>query len=178
MKSAVAGLFLASSAALLGGCAAYPDAPAYGGGYPGVYDDPGYGYYGGPPVAQPGVVIGGGYYNGPAYYGPGPSHYWDDGPGWRRPPPGGWNRPPPRGNWGGGPPNGGHGGHGGPPPQAGGGGHSPGGPPPQAGGGGGAPLPQATGGRPPGPNRPAPPPSNSGFNRDENHNRAPGRSGG
>ncbi len=62
MKSAVAGVLLASSAALLGGCAAYPDASAYGGGYPAVYDDPGYGYYGGPP---PGVVVGGGYYSGP-----------------------------------------------------------------------------------------------------------------
>lgn len=108
MKSAVAGLLLVSSAALLGGCAAYPDASGYyGGGYPaGAYDDPGYGYgggyYGGPAVVQPGVVVGGGYYSGPGgYYGPGPRRYWDDGPGWRRPPPsGGWNNRPPNGDHG------------------------------------------------------------------------------
>ncbi len=170
MKSAVAGLLIASSAAFLGGCAVYPDGSSYGGGYPGVYDDPGYGgYYGGPPVVQPGVVVGGGYYSGPAYYGPGRSRYWDDGPGWRRPPPGGWHgnqQPRDRGP-------------GGPPPQAGGNGH-PNGPPPQAGGGrppappppqaSGAPMPKAVGGQPPGPNRP-PPPSANGGNRESGNSR-------
>jgi hypothetical protein len=156
MKFAVSSVLVASSVALLGGCAAYPDGPGYGGGYPSVYDDPGYGYYGGGPVVQPGVIVNGGY-----YYGPGP-RYWDDGPGWRRPyPPGGWHGPPPDRGHGGPPP--GRGG-GGPPPQAGGGGGRPpnaGGPPPQAGGGQ---LPRAVGGVPPG--RPAaPPPSNGGGNR-------------
>ncbi|KMZ11138.1 Glycine-rich cell wall structural protein 1.8 precursor [Candidatus Burkholderia humilis] len=98
MKTAVAGILLASSAALLTGCAAYPDAPGYGGGYASpVYDEPGYGYYG-PPVAQPNVVFGSGY-----YYGPRPGRYWDDGPGWRGRPPGYWNGgPPPPPAWGGG----------------------------------------------------------------------------
>jgi hypothetical protein len=158
MKSAVTGVLIASSVALLGGCAAYPDGSAYGGGYPGVYDEPGYGYYGGGPVVQPGIVVNQGY-----YYGPGP-RYWDDGPGWRGRPPGypngyGYrNRPPPpnAGGPGGPPPN-----HGGPPPQAGGGrpqgGPPAGGPPPQAGGGQ---LPRAVGGVPP--NRAAAPPPNAG----------------
>jgi hypothetical protein len=157
MKSAVTGVLIASSVALLGGCAAYPDGSAYGGGYPGVYDEPGYGYYGGGPVVQPGIVVNQGY-----YYGPGP-RYWDDGPGWRGRPPGypngyGYrNRPPPNaGGPGGPPPN-----HGGPPPQAGGGrpqgGPPAGGPPPQAGGGQ---LPRAVGGVPP--NRAAAPPPNAG----------------
>ncbi|WP_244813787.1 hypothetical protein [Caballeronia sp. Lep1P3] len=138
----VAGLVMFSSALLLGGCAAYPDGPAYGGGYPTVYDDPGYAAYGyGGPVVQPGVAIGGGY-----YYGPGPGRYWDDGPGWRRPPPGGWNNRPHDG-----PPHG-HGGQpGGGPPHAGGGG--PQGAQPQA---GGAPLPKAVGGVRPRPPQPAP----------------------
>lgn len=138
----VAGLVMFSSALLLGGCAAYPDGPMYGGGYP-VYDDPGYAaypaypaYYGGP-VVQPGVVIGGGYYSGPR-------RYWDDSPGYRRPPPGGWNNRP-RGD---GYPN--RGGQAGGPPQRGGGG----GPPPQA---SAAPLPQAVGGvRPHPPQQQAP----------------------
>lgn len=123
----VAGLVMVSSAVLLGGCAAYPDGPMYGGGYPATYEDPGYAaypaypaYYGGP-VVQPGVVIDGGYYSGPR-------RYWDDSPGYRRPPPGGWNNRP-RGEPG-------HGGQAGGPPQR-------GGPPPQA---GGAPMPQAVGG--------------------------------
>ncbi|KMY86172.1 putative glycine-rich protein [Candidatus Paraburkholderia calva] len=137
MKFAVSGLLVASSVALLCGCAAYPDSSGYGGGYPGVYDKPSYGYYGGGPVVQPGVVVNGGY-----YYGPGP-RYWDDGPGWRQPYPGGWHRPPPARGPGVPPP-----GRGGTPPQAGGGGQ----------------LPRAVSGVPPG--RPAaPPPSNGGGNR-------------
>ncbi len=90
MKLAVTGLILASSA-LVAGCAVYPDGtPAYvtGSGYsaypayPAGYEA-GYGY--GAPVVQSGVIIdGGGYYGGP-----GP-RYWNDGPGYRRPPPGGW----------------------------------------------------------------------------------------
>ncbi len=64
--------------------------------------------------AQSGIVFGNSY-----YYGPGPRHYWDNGPVWRGPPSGGWH---------GGPPN--RGGGGGPPPGA-----VVGGPPPQAGGG-------------------------------------------
>lgn len=169
MKSAVAGLLIASSAAFLGGCAVYPDGSSYGGGYPGVYDDPGYGgYYGGPPVVQPGVVVGGGYYSGPAYYGPGRSRYWDDGPGWRRPPPGGWHgNQQPRDRGPGGPPQAGGNGHqNGPPPQAG-GGRPPAPPPPQA---SGAPMPKAVGGQPPGPNR-APPPSANGGNRESGNSR-------
>lgn len=76
----VAGLLVFSSALLLGGCAAYPDGPAYGG-YPApYYGDPGYEAYGyGGPVVQPGVVVQGGYYGGGGYY-PGPGRYWDDGP--------------------------------------------------------------------------------------------------
>jgi hypothetical protein len=160
MKTAVAGVLLASSAALLTGCAAYPDASGYGGGYASpVYDEPGYGYYGAP-VAQPNVVFGSGY-----YYGPGPGRYWDEGPGWRGRPPGYWHgdQSPNRG-WRNGPPPNGQ--HGGPPPQAGGGrppaGGSPGGPPPQAGGGQ---VPQSVGGvrpRPPAAAAPAPAPNNGG----------------
>jgi hypothetical protein len=161
MKTAVAGVLLASSAALLTGCAAYPDAPGYGSGYYSsapVYDEPGYGYYGAPPVAQPNVVFGSGY-----YYGPGPNRYWDDGPGWRGRPPGyGYGGPPPNRGWHNGPPPN-NGGHGGPPPQAGGGrppaGGSPGAPPPQAGGGGGQ-VPQSVGGVRPRP--PAPAANNGG----------------
>ncbi|SPB18494.1 hypothetical protein NOV72_05692 [Caballeronia novacaledonica] len=174
MKSAVVGLLLASSAALLGGCAVYPDGSAYGGGYPGVYDDPGYGYYGGPPVVQPGVVIGGGYYSGPAYYGPGRSRYWDDGPGWRRPPPGGWHGGQSRDRGPGGQPQAGGGHPNGPPPQAG-GGRPPAAQPPQA--NGGAPMPKAVGGRPPGPNR-APPSSDGGGRESGNSRGFIGRYGG
>ena len=157
MKLAAAGLILVSSA-LVAGCAVYPDGtPAYAGGgyssypaYPGGYDP---GYYGGP-VVQSGVVIGGGYYGGP-----GPR--WDDSPGYRRPPPGGWNdrgdrdgnrggnRGGDRGDRGdhggrggqqaGGPQGGPQGGHGG---QQAGGGNPQGGRPPQAGGPGAQPQPQ------------------------------------
>ena len=120
MKLAAAGLILVSSA-LVAGCAVYPDGtPAYAGGgyssypaYPGGYDP---GYYGAP-VVQSGVVIGGGYYGG----GPGPR--WDDGPGYRRPPPGGWGDRGDRGGYRGGDrggDRGDRGGHGG--QQAGGGG--------------------------------------------------------
>jgi hypothetical protein len=155
MKLTITSLVLASSA-LVAGCAVYPDGtPAYatdGGysayppayaGYPPGYEA-GYGYGG--PVVQSGVIIGGG--NG-YYGGPGP-RYWNDGPGYRRPPPqGGWgdrgggNRGD-HGDRGG---NGGgdRGGHGG--PQAGG---------PQAGGpqGGRPPQPQAGN-----PGRPTPAPA-------------------
>lgn len=143
MKLAAAGLILISSA-LVAGCAVYPDGtPAYASGgyssypaYPGGYDP---GYYGAP-VVQSGVVIGGGYYGG----GPGP-RYWDDGPGYRRPPPGGWgDRGDRGGNRGGdrGGDRGDRGGHGG--QQAGGGGpqQGGGGRPPQAGGPGAQPQQQ------------------------------------
>jgi hypothetical protein len=158
MKLTITSLILASSA-LVAGCAVYPDGtPAYAtdGGYsaypPAAYPPgysgypPGYeaGYGDGGPVVQSGVIIGG----GDAYYGgPGP-RYWNDGPGYRRPPPqGGWgdrgggnrgNRGD-QGNHGGGD----RGGHGG--PQAGG---PQGGRPPQQAGNPGrppapAPAPQA-----------------------------------
>ena len=135
MKLAVTGLILASSA-LVAGCAVYPDGtpayatgsgysayPAYPG-YPAGYEA-GYGYGYGAPVVQSGVIVdGGGYYGGP-----GP-RYWNDGPGYHRPPPGGWgdrggDRGNRGGNWGGdrGGDRGGHGGQqagapqGGRPPQ-------------------------------------------------------------
>jgi len=72
-------------AALLGGCAAYPAGPVYGGGYAGPVYGAGYGYAG-PPVVG-GVVVGG--------YRP-----WVAPPPVYRPPVvGGWGRPP--GYWGG-----------------------------------------------------------------------------
>jgi hypothetical protein len=132
MKRAVASIVVASST-LLGGCAVYPDGtPAYGGGYPGTYDQS-YGYYGYPgPAVQAGVYIGGGSYFG----GPGPRRYWNDSPGYRHRPPDGWH-----GRHG----DSGHGGNRG--------GGNRGGLPPQAGGGRSPPPPAAVGG--PAPSRPA-----------------------
>ena len=158
----VAGLVVFSSALLLGGCAAYPDGPMYGGGYP-VYDDPGYAsypaypaYYGGP-VVQPGVVIDGGYYSGPR-------RYWDDSPGYRRPPPGGWNNRPHGDGYSGQGGRGRHDGQDGGQPQRGGGG-----PPPQA---NAAPMPQAVGGVRPHPPQPQPP------QQQQQSQQAPSRGGG
>lgn len=75
---------LAVAAALLGGCAVYPDGTAMNGnGYGGGYND--YGSYDGyatgvPVVPQTSVYMGYGNYSGPGYY-DGPGRYYGPGPG-------------------------------------------------------------------------------------------------
>jgi hypothetical protein len=151
----IASLVGLAVAALLGGCAVYPDGtPMYGNGYGGGYYN-GYDGYDGyatgvPVVPQTNVYMGYGNYWGPGYYGPG---YYGPGPDYRGYP-GYRDRGRDNGNRGDnggwrGQPNGGGGPHGGPPPQgAAGGPGGPGGsnmgrpgpanpPPQQAGGGGG-----------------------------------------
>jgi hypothetical protein len=145
----LAGLFLA---ALLGGCAVYPDGtPMYGNGY-GAYD--GYDGYlpGGPVVPQTNVYMGYGNYSAPGYDG-GPGRYYGPGPGYRGYPDHGRPNHGNEGNRDGGGANGGRHGppNGGPPAQGAlGGPRGPSGsnaphpaaggpppsPPPQAGGGG------------------------------------------
>src|SRR6266702_4919495 len=106
-----------AAAALLSGCAVYPDGtPMYGNGYSG-YD----GYATG--VPQTSVYMGYSDYYGPGYY-DGPGRYYGPGPGYRGYPGYGDRNRPDNGGWHGQPNGGGQ--RGGPPPQGAAGG--PGGP--------------------------------------------------
>jgi hypothetical protein len=163
-------------AALLGGCAVYPDGtPVYGNGYGGgpYYDDDGSGYVvGAPVVTQPNVYMGFGGYSGPAYYGPGRGYGPGYSPGYRGYPDSHDRPPPNNGNNGNNGSNGWHGQHGGPPPQ-GAGGRPPGNPSQGAGGGrppGNPPSQGAGGGRPPGNTPPQANGGNGGGGNERSNN--------